>query len=201
MLSDREYDRRYHVAGLVVFLVVVVVTLVGFGVSSVVHRRDVERWRLESLRLSMVEEFQGHQVGFPPFGYAPKGFSYHDEFDPDMWPSDPIPKSWMSDLRLVVSAYNSRYPAKRVTVEGVRRAYGSGLKRNVQTDWVHAKREHDFVAWCRQDADLVYKKDYLVDGNFYEAGTPIDDPPSNYDYFVATDGRYRWCIPKSDFKR
>ena len=184
MLSDREYDRRYHVAGLIVFLVVVVVTLVGFGVSSVVHRRDVERWRLESLRLSMVEEFQGHQVGFPPFGYAPKGFSYRDEFDPDMWPSDPIPKSRISDLRLVVSAYNSRYPARRVTVSNLRRAYGSGLKRNVQTDWVHAKREHDFVAWCRQDADLVYKKDCYDhnDGLYHKAGDRVTLDISNFDF-------------------
>ena len=184
MLSDREYDRRYHVAGLVVFLVVVVTTLVGFGVSSVVHRRDVERWRLESLRSSMVAEFQGSLRKYDPFGYAPKGFSYRDEFDPDMWPSDPIPKSRISDLRLVVSAYNSRYPARRVTVSSLRKAYGSGLKRNVQTDWVHAKREHDFVAWCRQDADLVYKKDCYdsIDGLYHKAGDRVTLDISNFDF-------------------
>ena len=184
MLSDREYDRRYHVAGLIVFLVVVVTTLVGLGVSSVVHRRDVERWRLESLRSSMVAEFQGSLRKYDPFGYAPKGFSYRDEFDPDMWPSDPIPKNRVRKLRLVVSAYNSRYPAKRVTVEGVRRAYGSGLKRNVQTDWVHAKREHDFVAWCRQDADLVYKKDCYDynDGLYHKAGDRVTLDISNFDF-------------------
>ena len=199
MLSDREYDRRYHVAGLIVFLVVVAVTLVGLGVSSVVHRRDVERWRLESLRSSMVAEFQGSLRKYDPFGYAPKGFSYHDEFDPDMWPSDPIPKSWMSDLRLVVSAYNSRYPAKRVTVEGVRRAYGSGLKRNVQTDWVHAKREHDFVTWCRQDADLVYKKDCYDhnDGLYHKAGDRVTLDISNFDFSSNAYALYQFD-PKAE---
>ena len=71
-----------------------------------------------------------------------------------------------------------------MTVSSLRRAYGSGLKRNVQTDWVHAKREHDFVAWCRQDADLVYKKDCYDynDGLYHKAGDRVTLDISNFDF-------------------
>ncbi|WP_394962936.1 hypothetical protein [Scardovia wiggsiae] len=131
----------------------------------------------------MIREFVGGGV---PFRDAPKGFSF--ESDPSRWPGDPIPVDQVEGVRAAVSYYDLRYPARAVTVEGVRRAYGRDFARNIRTRrrgmWVYDVKEYEFITWCRKPADLVYKKDCFdqVDGKYHKAGEEVRVPISNYQY-------------------
>ena len=131
----------------------------------------------------MIREFVGGGV---PFRDAPKGFSF--ESDPSRWPEDPIPADQVEGVRAAVSYYDLRYPARAVTVEGVRRAYGRDFARNIRTRrrgmWVYDVKEYEFITWCRKPADLVYKEDCFdqIDGKYHKAGEEVRASISNYQY-------------------
>ncbi|MFC2347265.1 MAG: hypothetical protein ACFNLK_06110, partial [Scardovia wiggsiae] len=93
-----------------------------------------------------------------------------------------------------------RYPARAVTVEGVRRAYGRDFARNIRTRrrgmWVYVVKEYEFIAWCRKPADLVYKRDVVDDdGVVHHKGEKVDlgagSNPSNYTYIRNVDKAYK----------
>ncbi|MFC2346482.1 MAG: hypothetical protein ACFNLK_02020 [Scardovia wiggsiae] len=131
----------------------------------------------------MIREFVGGGV---PFRDAPKGFSF--ESDPSRWPGDPIPADQVEGVRAAVSYYGSRYPARAVTVDSLRRAYGRDFARNIRTRrrgmWVYDVKEYEFIAWCRKPADLVYKEDCFdqIDGKYHKAGEEVRASISNYQY-------------------
>ena len=177
----RSYGHR--VVGVVVCVLVVGGVLAG-GVWSrcAAQRRRVARENAY-VASEMIREFVGGGV---PFRDAPKGFSF--ESDPSRWPGDPIPADQVEGVRAAVSYYDSRYPARAVTVEGVRRAYGRDFARNIRTRrrgmWVYDVKEYEFITWCRKPADLVYKRDCFdqVDGKYHKAGEEVRVPISNYQY-------------------
>ena len=177
----RSYGHR--VVGVVVCVLVVGGVLAG-GVWSrcAAQRRRVARENAY-VASEMIREFVGGGV---PFRDAPKGFSF--ESDPSRWPGDPIPVDQVEGVRAAVSYYDLRYPARAVTVEGVRRAYGRDFARNIRTRrrgmWVYDVKEYEFITWCRKPADLVYKKDCFdqVDGKYHKAGEEVRVPISNYQY-------------------
>ena len=59
MLSDREYDRRYHVAGLIVFLVVAVVTLTNNGMVHFKGEKVEPDHSQSNYRLALTENYFG----------------------------------------------------------------------------------------------------------------------------------------------
>ncbi len=97
-----------------------------------------------------------------------------------------------------MSYYDSRYPARAVTVEGASRAYGRDFARNIRTRrrgmWVYDVKEYEFIAWCRKPADLVYKRDVIDDdGVVHHKGEEVvlGNPPSNYGYMRGASMEYR----------
>ena len=137
----------------------------------------------------MIREFVGRGV---PFRDAPKGFSF--ESDPSRWPGDPIPADQVEGVRTAVSYYNSRYPARAVTVDSLRRAYGRDYARNIRTRrrgmWVYDVKEYEFIAWCRKPADLVYKRDVVDDdGVAHHKGEEVNDlrNVSNYSFITNSN--------------
>lgn len=177
----RSYGHR--VVGVVVCVLVVGGVLAG-GVWSrcAAQRRRVARENAY-VASEMIREFVGGGV---PFRDAPKGFSF--ESDPSRWPEDPIPADQVEGVRAAVSYYDSRYPQRAVTVEGVRRAYGRDFARNIRTRrrgmWVYDVKEYEFITWCRKPADLVYKEDCFdqIDGKYHKAGEEVRASISNYQY-------------------
>ncbi len=131
-------------------------------------------------------------VGVFRFVMLLKGFSF--ESDPSGWPGDPIPADQVEGVRAAVSYYDSRYPARAVTVEGVRRAYGRDFARNIRTRrrgmWVYDVKEYEFIAWCRKPADLVYKRDVVDDdGVVHHKGEEVNDlrNVSNYSFITNSN--------------
>ena len=177
----RSYGHR--VVGVLVCVLVVGGVVAG-GVWSwcVADRRRVARENAY-VASEMIREFVGGGV---PFRDAPKGFSF--ESDPSRWPEDPIPADQVEEVSAAVSYYDSRYPARAVTVDSLRRAYGRDYARNIRTRrrgmWVYDVKEYEFITWCRKPADLVYKKDCFdqVDGKYHKAGEEVRVPISNYQY-------------------
>ena len=193
MLSDREYSRRIRLAG--VLVVVVLVLAVGAGVV-VVRVRDLRQARA-ALSSVMVEEFEGDRPGAVPLGEAPGSF-VSGVSDPDVWPVDPIASNRVSGIRKAISVYNSLFPGDTVSFEGVKRAYGRDLKRNVEQGWKLDKKEHAFVYWSRRYANLVYKEDCFDpnDGKWHKAGEKVDldnNQPSNYGYATGAYTLYAFA--------
>ena len=189
MLSDREYSRRIRLAG--VLVVVVLVLAVGAGVV-VVRVRDLRQARA-ALSSVMVEEFEGDRPGAVPLGEAPGSF-VSGVSDPDVWPVDPIASNRVSGIRKAISVYNSLFPGDTVSFEGVKRAYGRDLKRNVEQGWKLDKKEHAFVYWSRRYANLVYRRDVVdSDGVVHHKGDKVvlGNPPSNFGYIKGADMEYK----------
>ena len=177
----RSYGHR--VVGVVVCVLVVGGVVAG-GVWSrcAAQRRRVARENAY-VASEMIREFVGGGV---PFRDAPKGFSF--ESDPSRWPEDPIPADQVEGVRAAVSYYDLRYPARAVTVDSLRRAYGRDFARNIRTRrrgmWVYDVKEYEFITWCRKPADLVYKEDCFdqIDGKYHKAGEEVRASISNYQY-------------------
>ena len=179
----------HRVVGVLVCVLVVGGVVAG-GVWSwcVAERRRIARENAY-VASEMIREFVGGGV---PFRDAPKGFSF--ESDPSRWPEDPIPADQVEGVRAAVSYYGSRYPARAVTVEGVRRAYGRDFARNIRTRrrgmWVYDVKEYEFIAWCRKPADLVYKRDVTDhDGVVHHKGEEVNDlrNVSNYSFITNSN--------------
>ena len=182
MLSDREYSRRVRLVG--VLVVIVLVLVVGAAVV-VVRVRDVRQARAALLSV-MVQEFEGDRPEAVPLGEAPRSF-VSGVSDPDVWPVDPISSERVAGLRKAISVYDSLFPGEAVSFESVKRAYGRDLKRNVEQGWKLDKKEHTFVYWSRQYANLVYKEDIFSDGRLihHKGDKAIDvDGITNY-YFIT----------------
>ena len=169
---------------------VLVCVLVVGGVWSwcAAQRRRVARENAY-VASEMIREFVGGGV---PFRDAPKGFSF--ESDPSRWPGDPIPADQVEGVRAAVSYYGSRYPARAVTVDSLRRAYGRDFVRNIRTRrrgmWVYDVKEYEFIAWCRKPADLVYKRDVVDDdGVVHHKGGKVNDlrNVSNYSFITNSN--------------
>ena len=177
----RSYGHR--VVGVVVCVLVVGGVLAGGVWSRCAAQRRRAARENAYVASEMIREFVGGGV---PFRDAPKGFSF--ESDPSRWPEDPIPADQVEGVRAAVSYYDSRYPARAVTVEGVRRAYGRDFARNIRTRrrgmWVYDVKEYEFITWCRKPADLVYKEDCFdqIDGKYHKAGEEVRASISNYQY-------------------
>ena len=193
MLSDREYSRRMRLAG----VLVVIVLILAVGAAVVVVRvRDLRQARA-ALSSVMVEEFEGDRPGAVPLGEAPGSF-VPGVSDPDVWPVDPIASNRVSGIRKAISVYNSLFPGDTVSFEGVKRAYGRDLKRNVEQGWKLDKKEHAFIHWSRQYANLVYKEDCFDpnDGKWHKAGEKVDldnNQPSNYGYATGAYTLYAFA--------
>ena len=193
MLSDREYSRRMRLAG----VLVVIVLILAVGAAVVVVRvRDLRQARA-ALSSVMVEEFEGDRPGAVPLGEAPGSF-VPGVSDPDVWPVDPIASNRVSGIRKAISVYNSLFPGDTVSFEGVKRAYGRDLKRNVEQGWKLDKKEHAFVYWSRRYANLVYKEDCFDpnDGKWHKAGEKVDldnNQPSNYGYATGAYTLYAFA--------
>ena len=193
MLSDREYSRRVRLVG--VLVVIVLVLVVGAAVV-VVRVRDVRQARAALLSV-MVQEFEGDRPGAVPLGEAPRSF-VSGVSDPDVWPVDPISSERVAGLRKAISVYDSLYPKKAVSFESVKRAYGRDLKRNVEQGWKLDKKEHTFVYWSRQYANLVYKEDCFDpnDGKWHKAGEKVglgSGQLANYTYATGTYTLYAFA--------
>ena len=188
MLSDREYSRRIRLAG--VLVVVVLVLAVGAGVV-VVRVRDLRQARA-ALSSVMVEEFEGDRPGAVPLGEAPGSF-VPGVSDPDVWPVDPIASNRVSGIRKAISVYDSLYPKRAVSFESVKRAYGRDLKRNVEQGWKLDKKEHAFIHWSRQYANLVYKEDCFDpnDGKWHKAGEKVGLGSGQLSNYTYATGAYR----------
>ena len=194
MLSDREYSRRVRlVVGIVLGVVAAIAVAVG-GLSWYWHRVAADAEDRQYVRWSMVKEFEGSDRHHLPLGDAPRGFSYGDSFDPDAWPVDPISSERVAGLRKAISVYDSLYPKRAVSFESVKRAYGRDLKRNVEQGWELDKKEHTFVYWSRQYANLVYKRDVVnSDGVIHHKGDKVvlGNPPTNFGYIKGADMEYK----------
>ena len=188
MLSDREYSRRMRLAG--VLVVIVLVLVVGAAVV-VVRVRDVRQARAALLSV-MVQEFEGDRPGAVPLGEAPGSF-VPGVSDPDVWPVDPIPSNRVSGIRKAIGVYDSLYPKRAVSFESVKRAYGRDLKRNVEQGWKLDKKEHTFVYWSRQYANLVYKEDCFDpnDGKWHKAGEKVGLGSGQLSNYTYATGAYR----------
>ena len=188
MLSDREYSRRMRLAG----VLVVIVLILAVGAAVVVVRvRDLRQARA-ALSSVMVEEFEGDRPGAVPLGEAPGSF-VPGVSDPDVWPVDPIPSNRVSGIRKAIGVYDSLYPKRAVSFESVKRAYGRDLKRNVEQGWKLDKKEHAFVYWSRQYANLVYKEDCFDpnDGKWHKAGEKVGLGSGQLSNYTYATGAYR----------
>ena len=171
----------------VVGVVVCVLVVGGVVAGGVWSRCAAERRRAARenavLVSEMIEEFPSRNT---PFIKVPESFGVGS--DVSEWPEDPIDAGKMEATERAVSYYDSRYPARAVTVEGVRRAYGRDFARNIRTRrrgmWVYDVKEYEFIAWCRKPADLVYKEDCFdqIDGKYHKAGEEVRASISNYQY-------------------
>ena len=188
MLSDREYSRRVRLVG--VLVVIVLVLVVGAAVV-VVRVRDLRQARA-ALSSVMVEEFEGDRPGAVPLGEAPGSF-VPGVSDPDVWPVDPIPSNRVSGIRKAIGVYDSLYPKRAVSFESVKRAYGRDLKRNVEQGWKLDKKEHAFIHWSRQYANLVYKEDCFDpnDGKWHKAGEKVGLGSGQLSNYTYATGAYR----------
>ena len=188
MLSDREYSRRMRLAG----VLVVIVLILAVGAAVVVVRvRDLRQARA-ALSSVMVEEFEGDRPGAVPLGEAPGSF-VPGVSDPDVWPVDPIASNRVSGIRKAISVYDSLYPKRAVSFESVKRAYGRDLKRNVEQGWKLDKKEHAFIHWSRQYANLVYKEDCFDpnDGKWHKAGEKVGLGSGQLSNYTYATGAYR----------
>ena len=188
MLSDREYSRRMRLAG----VLVVIVLILAVGAAVVVVRvRDLRQARA-ALSSVMVEEFEGDRPGAVPLGEAPGSF-VPGVSDPDVWPVDPIASNRVSGIRKAISVYNSLFPGEAVSFESVKRAYGRDLKRNVEQGWKLDKKEHAFIHWSRQYANLVYKEDCFDpnDGKWHKAGEKVGLGSGQLSNYTYATGAYR----------
>ena len=188
MLSDREYSRRIRLAG----VLVVIVLILAVGAAVVVVRvRDLRQARA-ALSSVMVEEFEGDRPGAVPLGEAPGSF-VPGVSDPDVWPVDPIPSNRVSGIRKAIGVYDSLYPKRAVSFESVKRAYGRDLKRNVEQGWKLDKKEHAFIHWSRQYANLVYKEDCFDpnDGKWHKAGEKVGLGSGQLSNYTYATGAYR----------
>ena len=188
MLSDREYSRRMRLAG----VLVVIVLILAVGAAVVVVRvRDLRQARA-ALSSVMVEEFEGDRPGAVPLGEAPGSF-VPGVSDPDVWPVDPIPSNRVSGIRKAIGVYDSLYPKRAVSFESVKRAYGRDLKRNVEQGWKLDKKEHAFIHWSRQYANLVYKEDCFDpnDGKWHKAGEKVGLGSGQLSNYTYATGAYR----------
>ena len=188
MLSDREYSRRMRLAG----VLVVIVLILAVGAAVVVVRvRDLRQARA-ALSSVMVEEFEGDRPGAVPLGEAPGSF-VSGVSDPDVWPVDPIASNRVSGIRKAISVYNSLFPGEAVSFESVKRAYGRDLKRNVEQGWKLDKKEHTFIHWSRQYANLVYKEDCFDpnDGKWHKAGEKVGLGSGQLSNYTYATGAYR----------
>ena len=188
MLSDREYSRRMRLAG----VLVVIVLILAVGAAVVVVRvRDLRQARA-ALSSVMVEEFEGDRPGAVPLGEAPGSF-VSGVSDPDVWPVDPIASNRVSGIRKAISVYNSLFPGDTVSFESVKRAYGRDLKRNVEQGWKLDKKEHAFIHWSRQYANLVYKEDCFDpnDGKWHKAGEKVGLGSGQLSNYTYATGAYR----------
>ena len=188
MLSDREYSHRVRLAGV---LVVVVLILVVGAAAVVVRVRDLRQARA-ALSSVMVEEFEGDRPGAVPLGEAPRSF-VPGVSDPDVWPVDPIPSNRVSGIRKAIGVYDSLFPGEAVSFESVKRAYGRDLKRNVEQGWKLDKKEHAFIHWSRQYANLVYKEDCFDpnDGKWHKAGEKVGLGSGQLSNYTYATGAYR----------
>ena len=188
MLSDREYSHRVRLAGV---LVVVVLILVVGAAAVVVRVRDLRQARA-ALSSVMVQEFEGDRPGAVPLGEAPRSF-VPGVSDPDVWPVDPIPSNRVSGIRKAIGVYDSLYPKRAVSFESVKRAYGRDLKRNVEQGWKLDKKEHAFIHWSRQYANLVYKEDCFDpnDGKWHKAGEKVGLGSGQLSNYTYATGAYR----------
>ena len=188
MLSDREYSHRVRLAGV---LVVVVLILVVGAAAVVVRVRDLRQARA-ALSSVMVQEFEGDRPGAVPLGEAPRSF-VPGVSDPDVWPVDPIPSERVVGLRKAISVYDSLFPGEAVSFESVKRAYGRDLKRNVEQGWKLDKKEHAFIHWSRQYANLVYKEDCFDpnDGKWHKAGEKVGLGSGQLSNYTYATGAYR----------
>ena len=188
MLSDREYSRRMRLAG----VLVVIVLILAVGAAVVVVRvRDLRQARA-ALSSVMVEEFEGDRPGAVPLGEAPGSF-VPGVSDPDVWPVDPIASNRVSGIRKAIGVYDSLYPKRAVSFESVKRAYGRDLKRNVEQGWKLDKKEHAFIHWSRQYANLVYKEDCFDpnDGKWHKAGEKVGLGSGQLSNYTYATGAYR----------
>ncbi len=174
----------HRVVGVLVCVLVVGGVVAG-GVWSwcAAQRRRVARENAV-LVSEMIEEFPSRNT---PFIKVPEGFGV--ESDPSRWPEDPIDAGKVEATQRAVSYYDLRYPARAVTVDSLRRAYGRDFARNIRTrrddgSWVYDVKEYEFIAWCRKPADLVYKEDCFdqIDGKYHKAGEEVRASISNYQY-------------------
>ena len=181
MLSDREYSRRIRLAG----VLVVIVLILAVGAAVVVVRvRDLRQARA-ALSSVMVEEFEGDRPGAVPLGEAPGSF-VPGVSDPDVWPVDPIASNRVSGIRKAISVYNSLFPGDTVSFEGVKRAYGRDLKRNVEQGWKLDKKEHAFIHWSRQYPRLVYALDWRdPNGVVHHRGDSVESERMMSNYTLA----------------
>ena len=183
----RSYGHR--VVGVVVCVLVVGGVVAG-GVWSrcAAERRRVARENAV-LVSEMIEEFPSRNT---PFIKIPEGFGAVS--DVSEWPGDPIDAGKVEATERAVSYYDSRYPQRAVTVEGLRRAYGRDYARNIRTRrrgmWVYDVKEYEFIAWCRKPADLVYKRDVTDDdGVVHHKGEEVNDlrNVSNYSFITNSN--------------
>ncbi len=183
----RSYGHR--VVGVLVCVLVVGGVLAG-GVWSrcVAERRRAARENAV-LVSEMIEEFPSRNT---PFIKVPEGFGV--ESDVSEWPGDPIDAGKVEATQRAVSYYDSRYPARAVTVDSLRRAYGRDFARNIRTRrrgmWVYDVKEYEFIAWCRKPADLVYKRDVTDDdGVVHHKGEEVNDlrNVSNYSFITNSN--------------
>ena len=87
--------------------------------------------------------------------------------------------------------YDSLFPGEAVSFESVKRAYGRDLKRNVEQGWKLDKKEHAFIHWSRQYANLVYKEDVFSGGRLlHRKGDKVKAHISNYDYVANSEDDY-----------
>ena len=188
MLSDREYSRRVRLVG--VLVVIVLVLAVGAAVV-VVRVRDVRQARA-ALSSVMVQEFEGDRPGAVPLGEAPRSF-VSGVSDPDAWPVDPISSERVAGLRKAIGVYDSLFPGEAVSFESVKRAYGRDLKRNVEQGWKLDKKEHTFIHWSRQYANLVYREDCFdpIDGKWHKAGEKVGLGSGQLSNYTYATGAYR----------
>ena len=193
MLSDREYSRQVRlVVGIVLGVVAAIAVAVG-GLSWYWHRVAADAEDRQYVRWSMVKEFEGDRPGAVPLGEAPRSF-VPGVSDPDVWPVDPISSERVAGLRKAISVYDSLYPKRAVSFESVKRAYGRDLKRNVEQGWKLDKKEHAFIHWNRQYANLVYKRDVVdSDGVIHHKGDKVvlGNPPTNFGYIKGADMEYK----------
>lgn len=191
MLSDHQYDSRVRIGIITVITVLVFSPVIMAGSTNIL--RYIQDKRATSV--SMVDEFQGLlDTDHPPFGEKPANFIPGLSL-PEWWPADPIPAEKVPAVKKAISVYNSRirklYPDWTVTYESVKRAYGRNLAYNIRHRWQLGRKEKQFVLWCRNDADLVYRHPVVMQDELHHKNERVEYPPTNFDYVNDTSGKYK----------